>query len=77
MTASIGAQGPRNCLISISCLIHYLILDPVSSTLISQETPTKNLVKMKFIAAVMVALAVSAQADGKFQTFRRLLPMLE
>ena len=73
MTASLRAQGPRNCLISISwCLIHYFNLDLVSSTLISSKKPTpkkKILVKMKFIAVIVVAIAVSATADGKFLYF--------
>jgi len=66
MTASLRAQGPRNCLISISCLIHYFNLDLVSSTLISSKKPApkkKILVKMKFIAVIVVAIAVSATAD--------------
>ena len=72
MTASLRAQGPRNCLISISwCLIHYFNLDLVSSTLISskKQEPKKILVKMKFIAVIVVAIAVSATADGKFLYF--------
>ena len=69
MTASLRAQGPRNCLISISCLIHYFNLDLVSSTLISskKQEPKKILVKMKFVGAVIVvAIAVSATGYGKF-----------
>ena len=71
MTASLRAQGPRNFLISISCLIHYFNLDLVSSTLISSKKPSpkKILVKMKFIAVIVVAIAVSATADGKFSYF--------
>ena len=73
MTASLRAQGPRNCLISISwCLIHYFNLDLVSSTFdFFQETTAKKkiLVKMKFIAVIVVAIAVSATADGKFLYF--------
>merc|ERR1712086_893395 len=45
--------------------IHYFILDLVSSTLISSKKPAskKILVKMKFIAVIVVAIAVSATAD--------------
>merc|ERR1711997_94948 len=45
--------------------IHYFNLDLVSSTLISSKKPPpkKILVKMKFIAVILVAIAVSATAD--------------
>merc|ERR1712172_108183 len=45
--------------------IHYFNLDLVSSTLISSKKPApkKILVKMKFIAVIVVAIAVSATAD--------------
>merc|ERR1711935_133421 len=45
--------------------IHYFILDLVSSTLISSKKPApkKILVKMKFIAVIVVAMGVSATAD--------------
>merc|ERR1712172_17145 len=46
--------------------IHYFNLNLVSSTLISSKKPPpkkKILVKMKFIAVIVVAIAVSATAD--------------
>merc|ERR1712238_28641 len=45
--------------------IHYFNLNVVSSTLISSKKPSpkKILVKMKFIACIVVAIAVSATAD--------------
>merc|ERR1712088_131736 len=45
--------------------IHYFNLDLVSSTLISSKKPAqkKILFKMKFIAVILVAIAVSATAD--------------
>merc|ERR1711935_416272 len=45
--------------------IHYFNLNLVSSTLISSKKPApkKILVKMKFIAVIVVAIAVSATAD--------------